>query len=173
MSHQSQKSIGDEIEMLAKLTGAPPEFVEQVRALFLNKAISLDEDATPYSAALEEAFVRAEKRGVLIHGGAAIKEIAGDKHVERVILASERGDVPLDVEAVFIFREVPTGPMFAKAGLAMDHKQCLAVDRFQRTNLEGVFAAGDLTCGGLQVVSAAGEGCVAALQALVFLRKTE
>lgn len=122
-------------------------------------------------AALEEAFLKAEKRGIPVHGGAEIKEIAGEKSVERVVLKSEGGERTLDVEAVFIFREVPTGPLFAKSGLALDHKQCLAVDRFQRTNLPGVFAAGDLTCGGLQVVSAAGEGCVAALQALAYLRK--
>jgi len=124
-------------------------------------------------AAFEEAFTKAEKLGIPIHGEAEIAEIAGDKNVERVILKDAAGgERPLAVDAVFIFREVPTGPLFAKSGLALDHKQCLAVDRFQRTNLEGVFAAGDLTCGGLQVVSAAGEGCVAALQALAYLRKS-
>jgi thioredoxin reductase (NADPH) len=76
----------------------------------------------------------------------------------------------IPVSAVFIFREIPAGPLFERAGLALDHKQCVAVDRFQRTNIPGVFAAGDITCGGLQVVAAAGEGCVAAMQALVFLR---
>ncbi|MCX6566107.1 MAG: FAD-dependent oxidoreductase [Candidatus Aminicenantes bacterium] len=123
-------------------------------------------------AALEEAFTKAEKIGIPVYGNAEIKEIAGDKNVERIILKSTAGERSLDVDAVFVFREVPTGPLFAKSGLAIDHKQCLAVDRFQRTNLEGVFAAGDLTCGGLQVVSAAGEGCVAALQALAYLRKS-
>ena len=123
-------------------------------------------------AALEEAFTKAEKLGVPVYGGAEIGEIGGDKNVERIILKTSSGDRPLEVEAVFVFREVPTGPLFAKSGLALDHKQCLAVDRFQRTNIDGVFAAGDLTCGGLQVVSAAGEGCVAALQALAYLRKS-
>ena len=47
--------------------------------------------------------------------------------------------------------------------IELDHKECIRVDRFQRTSVEGVFAAGDVTCGGLQVISAAGEGCVAAL----------
>jgi thioredoxin reductase (NADPH) len=124
-------------------------------------------------AVLEEAFTKAEKLGIPIYGDVEIREIAGEKNVERIILKAADGERPLDVEAVFIFREVPTGPLFAKSGLAIDHKQCLAVDRFQRTNLEGVFAAGDLTCGGLQVVSAAGEGCVAALQALAYLRRSE
>lgn len=122
-------------------------------------------------AGLEEAFAKAEKFGIPVYGDAEIKEIAGDKNVERVILQAGDGERLLDVDAVFIFREVPTGPLFAKSGLAFDHGQCLSVDRFQRTNLDGVFAAGDLTCGGLQVVSAAGEGCVAALQALAYLRK--
>jgi thioredoxin reductase (NADPH) len=123
-------------------------------------------------AALEEAFVRAEKKGIPIYGNTEIKEIIGAQAVEKIILSRDREEDALDVAGVFIFREVPTGPLFTKAGLTLDHKQCLAVDRFQRTNLEGVFAAGDITCGGLQVVAAAGEGCVAALQALAYLRKS-
>jgi hypothetical protein len=55
------KSIGGQIECLARLTGAPETFVEQVRALFLNKGISLDEEVAPYVAALEEAFLRERK----------------------------------------------------------------------------------------------------------------
>ncbi len=31
-------------------------------------------------------------------------------------------------------------------------------------------AAGDVTCGGMQVVSAAGKGCVAAMQTIKYLR---
>ena len=97
----------------------------------------------------------------------------GEKTVERIVLETDSGETALDVGGVFIFREVPTGPLLSKAGLTLDHKQCVAVDRFQRTNLAGVFAAGDLTCGGLQVVSAAGEGCVAALQALAYSRRAK
>ncbi len=60
MSARSFTSIADEIEMLARLTGASPAFVDQVRALFLSKAISLDEDVSPFQAALEDAFRREE-----------------------------------------------------------------------------------------------------------------
>jgi thioredoxin reductase (NADPH) len=45
------------------------------------------------------------------------------------------------------------------------------VDRRQRTNIDGVFAAGDITCGAMQVVTAAGEGAAAALQAIAYVRK--
>jgi thioredoxin reductase (NADPH) len=112
-----------------------------------------------------------EDRGVTIRREGAIKEIRGPERVEGVLVESASGSEVVPVAAVFIFREIPAGPLFERAGIKLDHKQCVAVDRFQRTNIPGVFAAGDITCGGLQVVSAAGEGCVAGMQALVFLRK--
>ncbi|HSA96971.1 MAG TPA: FAD-dependent oxidoreductase [Acidobacteriota bacterium] len=113
-----------------------------------------------------------EEQGVAIRRESRVKEIRGADRVESVVVESPPGTAEaIAVSAVFIFREIPAGPLFERAGLIIDPKQCLAVDRFQRTNIAGVFAAGDITCGGLQVVAAAGEGCVAALQALVYLRK--
>lgn len=119
---------------------------------------------TPAARALEE-------KGVTIRREGKISEIRGQFRVEDVIVESAGGAEVLPVAAVFIFREVPAGLLFERTGLAVDHKQCVAVDRFQRTNIPGVFAAGDITCGGLQVVSAAGEGCVAGLQALTYIRR--
>jgi hypothetical protein len=60
MSARRPRSIAEEIEILARLTGAPSAFVEQVRALFTSKAISLDEGVEPFLTALEEAFRREE-----------------------------------------------------------------------------------------------------------------
>ncbi len=60
MPDHGAKSIAEEIEVLARLTGAPRAFVEQVKALFTSKAISLDEAADPFLPALEEAFRREE-----------------------------------------------------------------------------------------------------------------
>ena len=54
------KSIADHIDCLARLTGAPRSFVLQVKDLFGRKGISLETDASPYLAALEEAFRREE-----------------------------------------------------------------------------------------------------------------
>lgn len=112
-----------------------------------------------------------EEKGVSVRRESRVKEIRGETKVEGVVIEGPAASEVVAVAAVFIFREIPAGPLFERAGLTVDPKQCLAVDRFQRTNLAGVFAAGDITCGGLQVVAAAGEGCVAALQALVYLRK--
>jgi thioredoxin reductase (NADPH) len=125
----------------------------------------------PLSDPDREAVAAIEARGIAVRPVARIKEITGDERVENVRLdeAGRVEDIP--ASGVFVFREIPAGPLLGRAGVALDHKQCVAVDRFQRTNIPGVLAAGDVTCGGLQVVAAAGEGCVAALQALIYLRK--
>lgn len=54
------KTISEHIECLARLTGAPASFVDQVRTLFSTKGISLHEDAAPYLKALDDAFRREE-----------------------------------------------------------------------------------------------------------------
>ncbi|MDH3628852.1 MAG: hypothetical protein OEV00_09865 [Acidobacteriota bacterium] len=54
------KTIAEQINCLAKMTGATAPFVNQVRQLFSSKGISLDADATPYIKALDEAFTREE-----------------------------------------------------------------------------------------------------------------
>ncbi len=59
MRHEP-RSIAEHIECLARLTGAPLSFVDQVRALFTTKGISLDAEATPFLEALDEAFRREE-----------------------------------------------------------------------------------------------------------------
>jgi thioredoxin reductase (NADPH) len=66
---------------------------------------------------------------------------------------------------------VPMTAIVKNAGVATDRNGCLTVDRQQRTSIEGVFAAGDCTCGGMQVVTATGEGAMAAMRASAHVRK--
>ncbi len=118
-----------------------------------------------------EAATAIEARGIAVRWEAKVREISGEGRVEKIVLDKGGRTEDVAVAAVFVFRDIPSGPLLGRAGLTLDAKQCVAVDRFQRTNLPGVFAAGDATCGGLQVVTAAGEGAVAAMQALIYLRK--
>ena len=58
-----QREIGPEVSRFRAppgLTGAPENFVCQVRELFSRKGIPLSADASPYLKALEEAFQREE-----------------------------------------------------------------------------------------------------------------
>lgn len=58
---QAPRSIGEHIDCLARLTGAPGTFVDQVRDLFVAKGISLETAAEPFLEALDEAFRREER----------------------------------------------------------------------------------------------------------------
>ncbi|MBC7349734.1 MAG: FAD-dependent oxidoreductase [Candidatus Aminicenantes bacterium] len=119
----------------------------------------------------EPELERLKQKGIPLLLNYELKEIKGEKRVEKVVVEKDGQVEEIAVSAVFIFREIPSTALFTKAGLQLDQRQCLVVDRYQRTSLEGVFAAGDVTCGSMQVASAVGEGCVAAMQALAYLRK--
>ncbi len=103
-----------------------------------------------------------------------VTEIKGEKIVKSIALidfgTQKKGE--LEVKGVFIaLGGVPLTAIVQKAGLATDRNGCLTVNRNQQTNVEGVFAAGDCTCGGMQVVTAAGEGAMAAMKASAYVRK--
>jgi len=137
-------------------------------ALFLTDLageVVLVTHGAPLEAA-EDLIRRIRSKGVKVIE-ARVTEIGGKDSVEHVKIIYEDGreDV-LPADGVFIsLGGVPTSELVKKAGVEVDEKGCVKVDRWQRTNIEGVFAAGDCTCGGMQVVTAAGEGAMAAINA--------
>jgi thioredoxin reductase (NADPH) len=66
---------------------------------------------------------------------------------------------------------VPLTALVKKAGVEVDDRGCIKVTRKQATNLDGVYAAGDCTCGGMQIITAAGEGAMAGMQAYRYVKK--
>ena len=54
-----RRSIGYQIEELARLTGAPRSLVEEIRGMFLRRGVAMQEDSLPYLEILEETFSRA------------------------------------------------------------------------------------------------------------------
>jgi len=108
---------------------------------------------------------------ILINENDLVKEIKGQEKVESIVIENDKGEKELKVDAVFIFKAIPLTPLFKKAGVKIGGRNCIQVDRMQQTNLSGVFAAGDITCGGMQIVTAAGEGAVAGMNAIKYVRK--
>ena len=97
-------------------------------------------------------------------------------HANRMAIQGENTVTGLTVEGetiscdgIFILREA-VAPGDLLAGLSID-KAVITVDRQMRTNLEGVFAAGDCTGLPLQVAKAVGEGHIAGLSASEYLAK--
>ena len=78
----------------------------------------------------------------------------------------ERRQLTCDV--VFLLREV-AAPDALVPGLALEGKY-VAVDRAMRTNIPGLYAAGDCTGWSLQIAKAVGEGLIAAQDAARSLR---
>ena len=97
-----------------------------------------------------------------------ITKIVGEQIVKAVKILDfgTQREVEREVKGVFVsLGGVPLTAIVKNAGVATDRTGCLTVDRQQKTSIEGVFAAGDCTCGGMQVVTAAGEGAMAAMRA--------
>ncbi len=80
-----------------------------------------------------------------------VERIVGDQVVKtvRILEFGSRREVERDVKGVFVsLGGVPMTAVVKNAGVATDRTGCLTVDRQQKTSVEGVFAAGDCTCGG-------------------------
>ncbi|MGA2309223.1 MAG: thioredoxin-disulfide reductase [Candidatus Bathyarchaeia archaeon] len=125
----------------------------------------------------EEALTQSLKntKNVEILWNTEIKEIRGDKVVQKVILldkdTGESRELP--VNGVFVqVGEDPNSRIAKDAGIALDEDDYIITDAQQRTNLEGVYAAGDVTNHPIkQVGTAVGQGITAALEAYGFIRR--
>lgn len=113
------------------------------------------------------------EKGVMIHWNTEVKEIVGDKIVKSVRLFNNKTGEEglLDVNAVFIaVGYKPMSEIAREMGVKVDGEGYVIVDREQKTNIEGVFAAGDITGGVFQIAKAVGEGATAAVNAYLYIR---
>jgi len=125
----------------------------------------------------EEARVKAlmEKRNVEVLWNTEVREIKGGNVVEKVVLFNNKTmeTFELPVDGVFIqVGEVPNSKLAKEAGVEVDNHGYIVVDVRQRTNILGVYAAGDVTNHPVkQVGTAVGQGITAALEAYGYIRR--
>lgn len=99
---------------------------------------------------------------------ANIKEIKGDTKLNEIILdAPYKDSTSIIVDGLFIeIGFVPNVELFRGLGIDIDEGGFIKVDAEQKTNIEGVWAAGDISTNSnkfKQIVTAAAEGAVAAV----------
>jgi thioredoxin reductase (NADPH) len=98
---------------------------------------------------------------------ATIVEVLGEKSVEGVKIKNNSSgqEKVLPVQGLFVaIGHTPAAKIFAAAGVETDVKGYIVVKNNTRTNIDGVFVAGDVNDPRYrQAVSAAGMGCMAAL----------
>ncbi|RJX29646.1 MAG: FAD-binding protein [Desulfarculus sp.] len=107
---------------------------------------------------------------VILHQGAWPQEIQGDKEVDGLLLDNGQS---LAVKGVFIELGAKGAiELAASLGVNLDpeNMQYVLADKKGRTNVEGIFAAGDITGPPWQMAKAVGEGCVAGLEAAAFVK---
>ncbi|MDH7607506.1 MAG: thioredoxin-disulfide reductase [Candidatus Bathyarchaeota archaeon] len=125
----------------------------------------------------EEARVKAllEKGNVEVFWNTELREIKGGKLVEKAILFNNKtGEVrELPIDGVFVqVGEIPNSQLAKEAGVEVDEHGYVIVDIRQRTNISGVYAAGDVTNHPVkQVGTAVGQGITAALEAYGYIRR--
>jgi thioredoxin reductase (NADPH) len=125
----------------------------------------------------EEALVDAlkSKSNVEILWNTEVKEIEGTNVVGKALLFdNETGETKeLGVDGVFIqVGEAPNSQLAKKAGVNINGEGYIIVEVRQRTNIAGVYAAGDVTNHPVkQVGTAVGQGITAALEAYGYIKQ--
>ena len=105
-----------------------------------------------------------------------ITTIGGGKRVEFIELDNKyEGEKILKLDGLFIEAgSIPFASLVGKLGVKTDQNGFIIIDQNGATNIEGVYAAGDITNGsnGLrQIITAASEGAIAATSVYKYLRK--
>lgn len=110
--------------------------------------------------------------GVQVHEGVKIHEILGEAAVTGVKL--DDGSTQ-EVSGVFIeLGAKGVLELTAMLGVQLDENmKYIDADKKQRTNVAGVYAAGDICGPPLQMAKAVGEGCVAGIEAATYAKKLE
>lgn len=115
------------------------------------------------------------KENIQLVMNTSVTEVLGDQKVTGVRLSAPyKGQEILPVDGVFI--EIGADPATAlplQLGCTLDSRGYLAVDTAQKTNVPGVFGAGDLTNSNnyfAQFATAAGEAATAANSAFGFIQ---
>jgi thioredoxin reductase (NADPH) len=98
--------------------------------------------------------------------------------IERILCKSTKNESEdtdeikeFELNCLFILSHISSNSIFKKAGVELDDKGNIRTDDDQKTNIDGVYAAGDCTGGIFQVVFATAEGARAGISACKYLRQ--
>ncbi|WP_320007948.1 NAD(P)/FAD-dependent oxidoreductase [Maridesulfovibrio sp.] len=118
-----------------------------------------------------ELLEKLKTENITIHEGAEVEKITGENGVDGLVFKDGQ---KLDVTGVFIeLGAKGVMSLAAELGIQLDESmRFIETDKQQRTNVPGVFAAGDICGPPLQMAKAVGEGCVAGLSAAKYVRTT-
>lgn len=121
--------------------------------------------------ALEE---EAKQKGIKFIWNSVVEEITGKEMVEKVRIRNVKTgeEKIMNIDGIFIsIGEEPRSEIAKKIGVKTDENGYIVVDDMGRTNIDRIFAAGDVTGGVRQIITACAEGAKAALAAMKSIGK--
>jgi len=107
-----------------------------------------------------------EKKKIQVLFNTEVTEIRGDNKVSEVVLKNNKtGETKTKkVDGVFVaIGFIPAVDLARKIGIELTEQGFIRVDKNHRTNIPGIYAAGDVEGGYRQIVTAAGQGSGAAI----------
>ena len=124
--------------------------------------------------AFDENVERIRKSGMvdfLLRG--QLIAIKGRHRVEKVVIRKDGKKLEKSVDAVIIaIGLVPNNEVFKNLGLKTDKRGFILTNGGQRTNVEGIFAVGDITYVGLRLITvAAAHGAIASHHIYSYVKK--
>ena len=139
------------------------KFAEEV--IIVHRRLGFRASQTAISRAKNNPKIRFELNAV-------VEEILGDGHVEgvriRELLSGEIREIPAD--GVFIYVGTDPNAQFLQGDIETDERGYILTNDHLQTNIEGVYAAGDIRNTPLrQVATAVGDGALAAVEVEKFL----
>ena len=137
-------------------------------------ALYLDKIGAYVAVAHRRDELRAEKylqeklqeKYIAVMWDTVVDEIDGDMVVKGVKLLNKKTNEKdeYNVDGVFIaVGDIPSNNLAVDIGVEVDQRGYIITDKSQKTNIPGIYAAGDIAGGVNQWVVACGEGAVAAL----------
>jgi thioredoxin reductase (NADPH) len=117
--------------------------------------------------------LQTQKVGILWN--TELKEVKGDVRVRSAIIANNKTGKTkeINVDGIFVqVGEVPNSQFAKEAGIEVDDGNFIVTDARQRTNIRGVYAAGDVTNGPIkQIGTAVGQAIIAATEAFGYVKR--
>ncbi|MEO1923725.1 MAG: thioredoxin-disulfide reductase [Nautiliaceae bacterium] len=103
-----------------------------------------------------------------------VKKVLGNQFVEGIIIKQNGEEKELKIDGVFVFVGMKVNSQIAKGLVELNTWDEIKVDLNMQTSQKGVYAAGDVRENSVkQVVAAAGDGAVAAINATKYIEKEE
>jgi len=131
---------------------------------------------------LPDLAMEVKNKGIdIIDNMEVVEAIANSEGViEKITCKSTKSDadeseevLEFSLDCLFVLSHIPSNSIFKKAGIELDENGNVRADENQLTNIQGVYAAGDVTGGLYQVVFAAGEGARAGINACKYIRQIQ